>query len=285
VTARLDRLGQALFEAFAANSAVDPPRAKIADVVLWSYGELPRGAGSILALQLDGGPGPRWRHQSRGTILCPASSITLTVDLATPGTKQIVELNDYAYAYDVTGPDTVTTIRDGLLADIAAGEADFLTAVANGADAIDLTASFLGGLRRMSLVGGDISDGGSAVFSGDAVLVTEGTLNLNLRLEAFSQNREPRNGAWSVMNAALERLQQVAVSEELARFGVGVGSKGQPIDLSLVRGANWETRVMSNVGLFTRHVAVEAVDQIETINTTLTVDPGNIVVATSTTAP
>jgi hypothetical protein len=87
------------------------------------------------------------------------------------------------------------------------------------------------------------------------------------------------------MHAALERLQRTDVSQELTRLGVALGGKGAVIDLSAIAGANWETRVQSDVALFARYVSVEPVDQIETVTTTITADPGNIVVSQSTTAP
>lgn len=196
-----------------------------------------------------------------------------------------MRLNGFDYRHDVTGIDTVTTIRDGFLAQIQAGEADFMTATSSGADGITLTAGFLGALRSLFLVGSDLTDGGSAVFSGNAVLVTTGTVGLTLQMQAFSKGHELRNGAWSIVDTAIERLQRESVSRELHRYGVALGAKGPVVNLSAIAGGNWSSRCAADVAVFARHVGVEPVDQIETVNVNVTADPGGNLVAATATAP
>lgn len=254
MTVRLDRLQQGLFEVL--NGA------DVADVVAWGYSEQAREAGSLLSLAVTTGPTPWNRSHARGSILCPADSIDIVVDAATVGTRQIIHLNDYPYDHDVVGGDTVTTIRDSLLADIQAGEAGAVTAAASGADTIALTADFLGGLRRLTLEGGDLSSA-SAVFSDDAVLETIGTMVHRVTITAYSPSSEPRNGAWSIIDLALSELQKPGVSETLRKFGLGVWEKGSPVNLSAVTGARWESRVAVDVTVASQSVTVETVDQIE----------------------
>ena len=101
--------------------------------------------------------------------------------------------------------------------------------------------------------------------------------------EAYANGHEPRNGAWAIMHDALERLQLGTVVDAMTALGVGMGTKGPPIDLSAIAGANFETRVAAEVQLFQHFVAFEAVDHITSVNQNITVD-GNIV-AVSATAP
>ncbi len=276
MTLRLDRLGKAVFEALS----------PVADEVSWAYGQQNRKVGTLLRMSIGVGPMPKGRHHMRSAeTYCPADSIVVTVDAVTVGTRLIMRLNDFDYFTDAIGGDTVTTIRDRLRAkvvDPVTGElATDLTAVDSGADGILLTAVPLGGLRSLFLVGGDLSVGGSAVFSGDAIDVLEGQVEMTLRLEAFSKGHEPQDGAWSIIHAAIERLQLTSVSEEMTRLGVSMGTKGAPIDLSGISGADFETRVLTEVQLFSHHVAVEEVDHITTVNLNVTVD-GNLVAASAT---
>ncbi len=277
MTVRLDRLGKACFDALSG----------VATEVGWKYGEQNKKGGSLLAMSIGVGPTPKHRQRARSFSYCPASSVTITVDAVTVAARLTIKLNDFSYGTDVVGGDTLTTIRDRLLAKIldpTTGELTAnVTAVANGADAIDLTAVTLGGLRSLFLVGGDLSHGGTAVFPGDLVAFTEGTRELTWRLEAFGPkgNHEPRNGAWSIIDQVFDRLEDEDVVATMAELGVGVGAKSSPVDLSGIAGANFETRVASEVQLFTRSVAFKQRAHITTVQVNLTVD-GNIVAASAT---
>lgn len=277
MTVRLDRLGKACFDALNG----------VATEVSWKYGEQNKRAGSLLTMSIGVGPTPKHRQRARSFSYCPASSVTITVDAVTLDARLTLKLNDFSYGTDVVGGDTLTTIRDRLLAKIVdptTGElAANLTAVANGADAIDLTAVTPGGLRSLFLVGGDLSHGGTAVFSGDLVAFTEGTRDLTWRLEAFGAKgkHEPKDGAWAIIDQLFDRLEDEDVVETMAALGVGVGSKSSPIDLSALAGANFETRVACEVQLVTRSVAFRQRAHITTVQVNLTVD-GNIVAASAT---
>ena len=255
---RYDRIQQAFFEAFTG----------VADHVSWSYGESPKDSGDLLSLTLTGGPSHHNRDHVHGLILCPADSLTIHVSAATVGTRPIIRLNDHDYFTDVVGGDTPETVRDRLLAKIQAGEpVAALSAAANGTDRIDLAAAFLGGLRKLTFPGQQnelLPE--VVVFSGDAVLVTEGTMAHTLLIEAFSPGREPRNGAWAMITDALERLTQLSVVAQLHAFGVVLWGKGTPINLSAIAGANWESRALVDVEIAARTIAIEPVEQIETVN-------------------
>ncbi len=277
MTIRLDRLGKACFDALTG----------VADVVGWKYGEQNKIGGSLLAMSIGVGPAPMIRQRARSITYCPADSVTITVDAVTVGNRPTLKLNDFSYGTDVIGGDTVTTIRDRLLVkllDPTTGELpEHVTAAANGANAIDLTAVIPGGLRSLFLVGQDLSHGDTAVFSGDAVAFTDGRRDLTWRLEAFGPkgSHEPRNGAWSIFDRVFDRLEDEDVVSAMAGLGVGVGAKSPPIDLSGIAGANFETRLASEVQLFTRSVAFRPRDHITTVQLNITVD-GNIVAASAT---
>ena len=252
---RFDRLQQGLFEALAG----------LADVVTWVYGEQPKGAESLLSLDLAVPEQPGLRpHAFTSATLLPADSITISVDSLTVGQRQIVRLNGFDYRHDVSGADTLTTVRDDLLGQIQTGEAGAVTATANGADRLDLAADFLGGLRRLELLGADLGAEG-AVFSGEAVDERLGSVVNTVSIQAFSKGRSPRDGAASIISAAKDRLRDKDVIGELCRYGLALRTRAPAVNLSAVAGAHWETRYAFDLDVVTATVAVTPAAQIDTV--------------------
>lgn len=273
MSVRLDRLQRGLYEALSG----------VAGSVLWTMSEVPHEQlddVDILTLESTAGPTHVHRRHSQGTLLAPADSIIVRVDAATVGTRNIVRLNEFDYYYDAIGGDTATDIRDDLLPQIQAGEVGSVTATADGADGIALAGDFLGGLRSLTLLGELSSE--SEVFSGDAVLVTESTVTFLITLDAYSKNREPRNGAMSVIDAAIDQLHSLDVVENLGRYGLGLWDIIGTTDLSGIAGAHWETRAAANVTVAARTVFVRPVDQIETTTAAVVVEGVGTVTATAT---
>lgn len=269
---RLDRLQRGLYRMFTG----------IAASVLWAHQEVPRellGA-TMLKLQLLGGPS-RWvRTHAYGTILLPADSVIVAVTAATVGTRNIVRLNGYDYYRDTQAGDTVTDIRDELLADIQSGEADAVTATEDGDDGILLKAAYLGGLRRLQLLG-ELTDSDSAVFSGDAVLETIGTCTHLVGIQAFSQATEPRDGATGIIDAALDATRSFAKLEELHRDGVGIWERGEVVPLDDIAGAHWQTRSAFDLTVSAQTVQLEEVEQIESVAATIAIGAGSVTVSAS----
>jgi hypothetical protein len=270
VTVRLDRLQQGVFELL--NGC--------ADVVAWAMGEQPKASGNALSLRMLGYE--LSQDHARGTLLLPPDSLTIRVTSATVGKRLIARLNAYDYRRDVVVGDTPTTIRNALLGEIQAGELGSVTAAADGSDGIALTALSLGAIRSLHLVGPGL-EAEDLSFSGDAVLVTEGTALFTLALQSFSGGRELRNGAMAVMGTALDRFQSVPRLDALRRFGVSVRGLGNPIDISAIASGHWETRAACEVHLGVKDYSVSPIDTIETAVVAVSVN-GETVQA-SVTAP
>lgn len=271
MSVRLDRLQRGLYEALSG----------VTDVVAWGYGQQPREAGGLLSLRVLSGPALDQRH-ARGTLLLPGVSLIVRVDEATEDRKLIIRLNGFDYGHEVEAGETVTDIRDDLLAQIQAGEAGHVTATGDGADGIALSADYLGAIRSLAFVGGDLS-AESVVISEDAVLVTEGHATFSIEMQAFARGREPRNGAINIITAALDRLQSPAVSATLDLWGFGLQDKGVPIDISAIAGTDWESRASCDFTVSAVSVGVEPVDQIETVTSEFSVS-GLSLTATQTAA-
>ncbi len=272
---RLDRVQQALFETL--TDAVAPVRVAFA-YTQQSWDTVPDEG--LLLLTMIGGPNPFLRSGKRGTLLNAVSSIDVTVDAVGTG-RYVIRLNGFSYFTDGVGGDTVTTIRDRLVTAINADALETATATPLAADSITLTADSLGGLRSLSL-SGELSSG-PPVLDGRSVLVTEGAQNMLINVQAFSKCREPRNGAWAILQQAFATVQSEDYVEAMRALGVGIWTKGPATDLSAVAGAHWETRASFDLSIAAKAVWVREVGRIEkAILTTQTSNPTTTTVATIT---
>lgn len=249
----------------------------------WGYTEptreqLPEG---YVTLTMADGPGPFHRQGKRGTELTPIDTVTIVVDSVEVGKRYGIELNGFNYFTDGVGGDTVDTIRDRLVAAIVADTEETASAAAGGAGEVDLSANFLGGIRWLSIYGALSST--NLVRAADSVLVVDGTQTMLVNIQAYHKQREPRNGAWALIQQCVAALQSEDLVERLRRYGVGVWDKAQPLDLSAIAGGHWESRASMDVTLAARASWVRPVSTIETVEATITAkDESGSPVATST---
>ncbi len=263
---RLDRVQQALFDTL--SDAVAPVR------VAWAYSEqdfedVPDEG--LLDLRMIAGPSPNIRSGKRGKLLNAVATIDITVDAVEVGKRYVVRLNCFSYFTDAVAGDTVTTIRDRLRDAVNADALETATASDVGVDALRLTADMLGGLRELSLSGPLSSS--APVLDGSSVLVTEGTQTMLVNVQAFSKCREPRNGAWAIIQQAYAALQSEDYVEQMRALGVGLWDKGAASDLTAIAGAHWETRVSFDLTLAARAIWVRPIDRIETVKVTAETPP------------
>jgi len=237
--------------------------------VVWDYNEQSHEelTGDFVGLTMIAGPAPHNRMKARGTLLIPADDITVTVDSVVVGSRYAIKLNGFSYFTDAVGGDTVTTIRDRLLALIAADVLEPVTPTTVAADGILLTADFNGAMRRLTLVGS--MSAGAPTLSTQPVLVTEGAQTMLVNIQAFSKGREPFNGAWALTAQCEAALQSEDLISKLRAFGVGVWDRGVVTDLSALTGAHWETRTSFDVTLAARASWVRSASFIDTISLTL----------------
>jgi hypothetical protein len=258
---RLDRIQKALFETLA--DACAPT------LVAWGYSELAWETvpdEGLISLTMVGGPSPFIRSGKRGALLNAADSILLTVASVGLG-RYLIHLNDFSYYTDGVGGDTLTTIRDRLVDLINADALETATASPSGGDSLLLTADELGGLRSLTISGPLTA--GAPVLDGRSVLLTEGAQNMLVNVQAYAKGREPRDGAWSLIQRALATVQSEDYVSTMRHFGVGVWTKGVVSDLSAIAGAHWETRVSFDLSIAAKAVWVRPVDRVESVNATL----------------
>ena len=240
---RLDRMQQGLYEVlgFALGARFSTP-----PTLSWGYGEQSfetTSDGGLISLSVIAGPSPLLRSQSRGQVIADTQSIDVRV-VAASATRYSITLNQVNYAYQATGADTPTTIRDALLAliqqDEATGYASSAT-VALGPDSLTISkAPTAGGLWQLRLAGPLVSE--NRVDTGQSLMFTDGQVQFGLGVQTFSKEREPRDGAWALTMCVLAALQRPNYVQALDAWGIGLGAKTTPQDISAIAGANWSTR-------------------------------------------
>jgi hypothetical protein len=271
---RLDRVQRGIYEALQTALGAPPAGALVA----WAYGEQPYAAGpdaGLVSLTMVGGPSPGLLQSKRAVTQKAYTSADVQVAAASES-RYTVEANGVPYFYDATGADTVTTIRDALIALV---EADTLAAVSASivsADTLRISADTTGSLWRLRLSGA--LDFGNLVDSGAFVSITEGNMVASIGVQAFSKTREPVGGAWDIAAQCLMALQQPAAVRTLDCYGVGLMLKGALTDLSAIAGGYWESRVAFDFGISMFGVSFEAVEPIQTTKTTVNLEPGGITI-------
>lgn len=255
---RLDRLQRGLFEVFAEATGVD---------VHWGFSEVLQTqlTETFVALTMIGGPTPNLRKHRHARALHPIESVTLTVTLDV-GTRVGIILNAFNYFTDIVAGDTVSTVRNRLIADInhSTNTAETATAAAFAVGAIDLTADMLGGITSLAIYGSITV--GVPTLSIDAVLLDETTHNVLVNVQAYSRGREPLGGAWVPISQCQAALRSELFVEALRAYGLAVWDTGTPTDLSNIAEGHWETRVSFDLVLALRSRTVERVDTIETLS-------------------
>lgn len=226
-------------------------------------------AGGLVSLALAAGPAPFSVQKRRGSAVEAAASVPLTISTVTAGIRYGVEVNNHLYYTDSDGTSTATTLRDELIALIEGDDYVSVTASALSTDGFTLAADFLGGLMKLDEVGPIAR--GAPVSAGASVLVYEGSQAMTVRVETFSKDRTLRGGAAQMAAVAESAFQTESHVETLRRFGMSVGGKSSPIDLSFAIDGAWETRRGFDVILYTPGLWVDPVDTIDTATFTQTI--------------
>lgn len=261
MTARLDRLQRGLVEVLDAEFGAD---ARVA----WAYGEglwtasFPEGA--IVNLTLKGGPTISGGLHARSTTELLPSDLSFTVGAPVVVSRRYaIEINDFAYAYEAVGGDTVGDVRDALLAAFAVDAEDSLYAsAASGADTLDVAPDTVGDVWQVSVTAGISAD---VTPASTWTQITRSRRAYVVAVELYSSERTLRSGAWSLAERAADALLSPLHAETLARYGVGVGSKSGAIDLSRLDNGHWHSRVQFDLSLTMTSVSTRYVDTLDTV--------------------
>lgn len=206
------------------------------------------------------GPVPQATTAARGFRINPCASVAFTVTAATEGQLIGVYVNDIPIRHEVTDTDTITSVRNTLVAAVAeVAPSEFTATAGGGAGEWTLTPAYFGGVWAASKFGSMDSD---VTLEDELALVTAGTQRYSIQVEAFSKGTDPSTGAWAMVNQLMAALQLPDNAVTLKDYGVGIGQIGQGVDLSAIAGGSWETRVAFDVDVNLRSVVVSPVGQI-----------------------
>lgn len=238
---RLDLLERGLYGVVA--EAVGPSVS-----VSWAYGDtLAEDQGDRwVSLRLASGPLPELRPMGAGCALPNVVDLTLRVTAAAAGVYWI-EVNGIRASYGATVADTVTTIRDALLAGLDPLLGAENTAAASGADSITITQSQAGSIRRVRrsaqiAVTGDTTSG--------SVMVSEVSAAVAVEISSFSTAGPSLANSAAVAMAAIEGIHRDAAAlSSLAEVGIKPRGLSNPFDLSDFRSGAWQSRQVATLSL------------------------------------
>lgn len=192
--------------------------------------------------------GPQFEHRpmGQGRTIPNVTSATLQITASTAG-RYGISVNGHGAWLNVAGTETITEIRDALLALLVVSCGEENTPTASSTDSILIAQSGAGSLRRIELTG-PISL--SASTTSGAVKVSEGSMLVSLEVQAFSaEARSPSASAVPIQARIASMWRNAAILRNLAEYGVKPREMGTAQDLTDIPGANWESRISRIVGI------------------------------------
>ena len=246
-----------------------------AATVVWSPSELPRGAAAdlIVACRLLAGPDNDPIGGATATPCTLPLTATLTILVATVGESIVLQASGRSFEYVIESGDTLTDVRDGLLAVIAASPGSLVDATftASGAASIAIAALELGDLYPLRVRQSTAGLASLVVVTTGAGLAQSTDVRAWIELQAVSTNKAPRSGAAAALAQILGRRNLPAAMAIMERFGLAfTGNPGRVVGLDAIAGPAWQSR--SAVTLYVSQIglAVEAVGAITRARATLT---------------
>lgn len=265
---RIDRLRLGLFAALGAAAAPS--------LLQWGRGEpqqeqLPQG---YISLQLIAGPSPLGWTRARGRPVVELTEATFTVGAVAEDDVAALQLNNVFFKYDIPAAATPTTVRDALLAMIAAEPG--IAAAASGVDAIVVTPLQPGDLWD-ARAGGVVS----VATETDGVLeLTAGLYQARIQLDAF--HKDPYTGAHELATQAQHALLTKEVSEALWLYGIALAERNAPIrDLSAIADGYWESRAAFDFSVCMVGATARKIESVDSVVISAAVQAAGVLVQLS----
>lgn len=235
----------------------------------WDYSRPSQGTlpATFVLLSMTSGPGPWVRKHRRGKTIQPIDEVDLMIGPFVDMSRVGVVLNGFDYHSDGDPAISVNVVRNDIMGQINdSSNIEPVTASAPMAGALRLTADFVGAIQTLSIYGPITVT--SKTLNAGHVQVTEGTQTMLVNIQAFSKEREPRLGAWATIQQCLAAIQSEDIVEDMRANGVGIWTVADPIDLSAIAGAGWETRAGFDLMLAAKASWIRSIDTIETVTGT-----------------
>lgn len=239
--------------------------------VAWTYGEPSfddLAGGDLVSLRMLSGPAPDSQSAARGIGFLPPSSITIAIT-ATVGKLARVVVNRIPYEHEIETGESVTDVREALIAAVNEDPEAAFAATSSGANLL-LTPTALGGIWQASITGPLVA---SVAYADDLVLLTRSRRRCAVTITCYSKTTTVRAGAWRLASLCLAALEDPDNALALRDATVGVYSIGTPFDLSAIAGTRWESRVAFDVEMNIEAITIKPVAQIGDITGSITASP------------
>lgn len=235
-----------------------------AATVVWAPSEFPRGAAAdlIVACRLLAGPDDDPMGGSTATPCDLPLTATLTILVPTAGESIALRVSGRQFEVTVQPGDTITDVRDALLAAIGAAPGSLVDATftASGGAAITIAALSLGDLYQIGVRQSTPGLATLVVDTTGAGLAQAVDVRCWVEIQAFSSDRAPRGGAAAALAQILGRRNLPVAQAILDRYGLALtGAPGRVVSLDALSGPSWQSRsavtlYLSQVGLYVEPV-------------------------------
>lgn len=248
---------------------------KVTQVAWPRHPAIPRPARPYCSLGFSSAPSADLTSHDEQRQALALDSASLTIDTATAGNIYRARLNGIPMDYTALGGDSVTDVRDGLLAAILAEKlSEFFAAVASGSDTIDVTPAAPGLLFSAAITPFSETSVVIDVSSDTQITLTVGRRLALVRCDFFTDGeRKIEDGAMDIASIARAALGQSFSRELQARYRVPIRALGATLNLSDLEpgGAEVESRAMFEVEMAMSSCAIEVVTPIESTEITTVV--------------
>lgn len=238
--------------------------------VVWSPSEYPEPAGgNLVALRVLSGPDLRgYRLEHKHYPIPTTVRVTCT---NTAGSRGTIFCQGARWHLDVEPGETATEYRDRWVEYLAtAGLAVDGEITPVGANAFDIAGTELISLYGFGTFGQVTSTVTASTFSD----IRSSDARLRIEAQVFSGTRYLRGGAMDTAAKLVAKLGLPAPRAVLNAYGLVHVTTSPVVDLTTIAGPGWESRAAVSVDIGTNIFAAEAVESIETVTGTLTVENG-----------
>ena len=260
MTIRLDRVQRALVAALRYTTE--------ADAVLWAPAQYPRRALGSKVVTAKMVRGPLIQHASKYYQDEP-TRLTWSISSAVDNDRVGLAATGARWTHDVVPGQSISEVRDALLSQFTSEVLPGVEVSSSGSGSIRFNASGVPGLLwRPAAIGSNVTVTEDATL-GSEVTTAPGLCTIEIQTYAAGRAVESMS-LLSKFMGALGSTNLVSIFDAL---GVSVlGPAGEPIDLTAVAGAEWESRAMARLTTSIRSYYAAAIDTIETVAITANTD-------------
>lgn len=266
---RLDYVKQVVGDVVA-SGVTDLPDGRIG----WVRQGIPRPPRPYMGLQIISGPFSDMTKEERRFVEVIDVS-TVTIDTATAGERYRIRVNGFPVDYTAAGGDSVTDIRDGLLANAALASnyvtGESVSFAANGADSIDVTPDSTGELVGVRTPNLSISIVDTKSDAWASYQVARDLMTIQVTAYDSDTFDEDALSAKMMVRRVQKKLDSVDTEELTLGARVGIRQISNITDLSGLEpgGAKLQGQSQFDIEVTASSLSITDVEPIDSVETTL----------------